>query len=138
MRQPATATMMYSSVHTGAKIQLGGLNGGFASAAYQVPTLVAVALLAAVPGLALVEFAASWGLSETYRDEVPGEYAKSVLDQDTLREGVVHVTDVENDPRIWHPELVRDEPVHPRLLRGVGVHAHRTGGGVEARDRLLR
>jgi signal transduction histidine kinase/xanthosine utilization system XapX-like protein len=63
----------------------------------------------------LVEFAASWGLSETYRDEVPGEYAKSVLDQDTLREGLVHVTDVENDPRIWHPELVRDERIASML-----------------------
>jgi signal transduction histidine kinase len=63
----------------------------------------------------LVEFAASWGLSETYRDEVPGEYAKSVLDQETMRDGVVHVRDVENDPRIWHPELVRDERIASML-----------------------
>jgi signal transduction histidine kinase len=63
----------------------------------------------------LVEFAASWGLSETYRDEVPGEYAKSVLDQETMRDGVVHVTDVEGDPRIWHPELVRDERIASML-----------------------
>ena len=87
-----------------------------------------------------VEFAASWGLSETYRDEVPGEYAKSVLDQDTLREGVVHVTDVENDPRIWHPELVRDERIASMLsvaikgrtgplgvLRAYGAPGHEFG-----------
>jgi signal transduction histidine kinase len=88
----------------------------------------------------LVEFAASWGLSETYRDEVPGEYAKSVLDQDTLREGVVHVKDVENDPRIWHPELVRDERIASMLsvaikgrtgpigvLRAYGAPGHEFG-----------
>ena len=88
----------------------------------------------------LVEFAASWGLSETYRDEVPGEYAKSVLDQDTLRDGVVHVTDVENDPRIWHPELVRDERIASMLsvairgrtgpmgvLRAYGAPGHEFG-----------
>jgi signal transduction histidine kinase len=87
-----------------------------------------------------VEFAASWGLSETYRDEVPGEYAKSVLDQDTLREGVVHVTDVENDSRIWHPELVRDERIASMLsvairgrtgplgvLRAYGAPGHEFG-----------
>jgi signal transduction histidine kinase len=62
-----------------------------------------------------VEFAASWGLSDTYRDEVPDEYARSMLDQDTLRDGVVHVTDVENDPRIWHPERVRDEHIASML-----------------------
>jgi signal transduction histidine kinase len=88
----------------------------------------------------LVEFAASWGLSETYRDEVPGEYAKSVLDQDTLRDGVVHVTDVENDSRIWHPELVRDERIASMLsvaikgrtgpigvLRAYGAPGHEFG-----------
>ncbi len=87
-----------------------------------------------------VEFAASWGLSETYRDEVPGEYAKSVLDQDTLREGVVHVTDIESDPRIWHPELVRDERIASMLsvaikgrtgplgvLRAYGAPGHEFG-----------
>ena len=62
-----------------------------------------------------VEFAASWGLSDTYRDEVPDEYARSTLDQDTLRDGVVHVTDIENDPRIWHPDLVRDERIASML-----------------------
>lgn len=62
-----------------------------------------------------VEFAASWGLSDTYRDEVPAEYARSTLDRDTLRDGVVHVTDVENDPRIFHPELVRDERIASML-----------------------
>jgi len=71
-------------------------------AAARVLTCKAAAIRLIDQTRAQVEFAASWGLSETYRDEVPGEYAKSVLDQDTLREGVVHVTDVENDPRIWH------------------------------------
>ncbi|MFO7693329.1 MAG: GAF domain-containing sensor histidine kinase [Vicinamibacterales bacterium] len=88
----------------------------------------------------LVEFGASWGLSETYRDEVPGEYAKSVLDQDTLRDGVVHVKDVELDPRIWHPELVRDERIASMLsvaikgrmgplgvLRAYGAPGHEFG-----------
>ncbi|MCX6550062.1 MAG: GAF domain-containing sensor histidine kinase, partial [Acidobacteria bacterium] len=85
-----------------------------------------------------VEFAASWGLSETYRDEVPEEYAKSMLDQDTLREGVVHVRAVEADTRVWHPELVRDEGIASMLsvpitgrtgpmgvLRAYGAPGHR-------------
>ena len=84
-------------------------------AAARVLTCKAAAIRLIDQSRSLVEFAASWGLSETYRDEVPGEYAKSVLDQDTLREGVVHVTDVENDPRIWHPELVRDERIASML-----------------------
>jgi len=62
-----------------------------------------------------VEFAASWGLSETYRDEVPDEYARSVLDQDTLRDGVVHVPDVGNDSRVWHPDLVTEEGIASML-----------------------
>ncbi|MCU0251985.1 MAG: ATP-binding protein [Vicinamibacterales bacterium] len=84
-------------------------------AAARVLTCKAAAIRLIDQNRSLVEFAASWGLSETYRDEVPGEYAKSVLDQDTLREGVVHVTDVENDARIWHPELVRDERIASML-----------------------
>jgi len=84
-------------------------------AAARVLTCKAAAIRLIDQSRSLVEFAASWGLSETYRDEVPGEYAKSVLDQDTLRDGVVHVTDVENDPRIWHPELVRDERIASML-----------------------
>ena len=88
-----------------------------------------------------VEFAASWGLSETYRDEVPGEFAKSTLDQDTLREGVVHVEDVARDARVWHPELVKDEGIASMLsvsivgrtgpigvLRAYGAPGHRFTG----------
>jgi signal transduction histidine kinase len=84
-------------------------------AAARVLTCKAAAIRLIDQNRSLVEFAASWGLSETYRDEVPGEYAKSMLDQDTLREGVVHVRDVERDPRIWHPELVRDERIASML-----------------------
>ena len=84
-------------------------------AAARVLTCKAAAIRLIDQNRSLVEFAASWGLSDTYRDEVPGEYAKSVLDQDTLRDGVVHVTDVEHDPRIWHPELVRDERIASML-----------------------
>ncbi|HSP89548.1 MAG TPA: GAF domain-containing sensor histidine kinase [Vicinamibacterales bacterium] len=84
-------------------------------AAARVLTCKAAAIRLIDQSRSLVEFAASWGLSDTYRDEVPGEYAKSVLDQDTLRDGVVHVTDIENDPRIWHPELVRDERIASML-----------------------
>jgi len=88
-----------------------------------------------------VEFAASWGLSETYRGEVPDEYAKSTLDQDTLREGVVYVNDVANDARVWHPELVKDEGIASMLsvsiagrrgpigvLRAYGAPGHRFTG----------
>lgn len=88
-----------------------------------------------------VEFAASWGLSETYRDEVPEEYAKSTLDQDTLRDGVVHVEDVERDARVWRPELVKDEGIASMLsvaivgrtgpigvLRAYGASGHRFTG----------
>ncbi len=109
-------------------------------AAARVLTCKAAAIRLIDQSRSLVEFAASWGLSETYRDEVPGEYAKSVLDQDTLRDGVVHVTDVENDPRIWHPELVRDERIASMLsvaikgrtgpmgvLRAYGAPGHEFG-----------
>jgi signal transduction histidine kinase len=85
-----------------------------------------------------VEFAASWGLSETYRDEVPEEFAKSTLDQDTLRDGVVHVEDVERDARVWHTDLVKDEGIASMLsvsivgrtgplgvLRAYGAPGHR-------------
>ena len=84
-------------------------------AAARVLTCKAAAIRLIDQNRSLVEFAASWGLSETYRDEVPGEYARSVLDQDTLRDGVVHVRNVEEDPRIWHPELVRDERIESML-----------------------
>ena len=84
-------------------------------AAARVLTCKAAAIRLIDQSRSQVEFAASWGLSETYRDEVPAEYARSVLDQDTLRDGVVHVTDVEHDPRIWHPELVRDERIASML-----------------------
>jgi signal transduction histidine kinase len=93
-------------------------------AAARVLTCKAAAIRLIDQSRSLVEFAASWGLSETYRDEVPGEYARSMLDQDTLREGVVHVKDVENDPRIWHPELVRDERIASMLSVAI---AGRTG-----------
>lgn len=71
-----------------------------------------------------VEFAASWGLSEAYRDEVPDEYAKSTLDQDTLKDGVVHVKSVATDPRVWHPDLVQDEGIASMLSVSI---AGRTG-----------
>ena len=109
-------------------------------AAARVLTCKAAAIRLIDQSRSLVEFAASWGLSETYRDEVPGEYAKSMLDQDTLREGVVHVRDVENDSRIWHPELVRDERIASMLsvaikgrtgplgvLRAYGAPGHEFG-----------
>jgi signal transduction histidine kinase len=56
-----------------------------------------------------VEFGASYGLSEAYRGEVPAEYARSLLDQETLRDGVVMVRDVDTDSRVWHPERARQE-----------------------------
>lgn len=62
-----------------------------------------------------VEFAASWGLSQDYRDEVPGEMARSRLDRDTLHDGVTHVRDVTNDERVWHPERVREEGIATML-----------------------
>jgi signal transduction histidine kinase len=93
------------------------------------------------PSRAQVEFAASFGLSEAYRDEVPAEFAKSVLDQDTLRDGVVNVSDVQADSRVWHPELVRDEGIATMLsvaiigrrgpigvLRAYGAPGHRFTG----------
>lgn len=75
-----------------------------------------------------VEFAASCGLSETYRGEVPAEYARSPLDQDTLRDGVVSVADVTTDARVWHPEAARDEGVHAML--SVAIPGRAGGLGV--------
>jgi len=86
-----------------------------------------------------VQFAASAGLSERYCDEVPAEYARSMLDQDTLRDGVVDVPDIGKDARVWHPELVRDEGIASMLsvailgrggplgvLRAYGAPGHRS------------
>lgn len=86
-----------------------------------------------------VQFAASSGLSERYRDEVPAEYARSMLDQDTLRDGVVNVPDIGADVRVWHPELVRAEGIASMLsvailgrsgplgvLRAYGAPGHRS------------
>jgi signal transduction histidine kinase len=62
-----------------------------------------------------VEFAASWGLSERYRNDVPEEFARSPLDQQTMRDGVVYVPDVDKDDRIWHPDVVRAEGIRSML-----------------------
>jgi signal transduction histidine kinase len=93
-------------------------------AAARVLTCRAAAIRLIDQGRAQVEFAASWGLSEAYRSEVPDEFARSVLDQDTLRDGVVHVPDVGNDARVWHPDLVRDEGISSMLSVAI---AGRTG-----------
>lgn len=87
-----------------------------------------------------VEFAASWGLSQDYRLEVPGEMARSRLDRDTLHDGVTHVRDVTTDERVWHAERVREEGIATMLsvaipgrtgalgvLRAYGSPGHRFG-----------
>jgi signal transduction histidine kinase len=84
-------------------------------AAARVLACKAAAIRLIDPSRSQVEFAASWGLSEAYQDEVPGEYAKSVLDLETLRTGVVHVADTLTDPRVWHPERVRGEGIASML-----------------------
>jgi signal transduction histidine kinase len=107
-------------------------------AAARVLNCRAAAIRLIDPAGAQVEFAASFGLSEAYRDEVPAEFARSKLDQDTLRDGVVHVLDVEKDARVWQAERVRDEgiasmlsaAIHGRtgamgVLRAYGAPGHR-------------
>ncbi|MFN8589797.1 MAG: GAF domain-containing sensor histidine kinase, partial [Candidatus Eisenbacteria bacterium] len=89
---------------------------------------------------AQVEFAASFGLSRDYREEVPGEMARSRLDRDTLLDGVTHVRDTSNDERVWHPDRVREEGIASMLsvvipgrsgplgvLRAYGGTGHRFG-----------
>lgn len=86
-----------------------------------------------------VQFAASSGLSDRYREEVPEDFAKSTLDQDTLRDGVVDVPDVLSDARVRQPELVRAEGIASMLsvaingrtgvlgvLRAYGAPGHRS------------
>ncbi len=75
------------------------------------------------PAGAQVEFAASFGLSQDYRHEVPGEMARSRLDRDTLTDGVTHVRDTSNDDRVWHPERVRDEGIASMLSVAIPGHA---------------
>lgn len=89
-----------------------------------------------------VEFAASFGLSDTYRNEVPADYAKSVLDRETLRTGMVHLPDVFADTRIRRPDLLREEGIASMLsvaivgrtgtmgvLRVYGAAGHRFSDG---------
>ncbi len=65
------------------------------------------------------EFAASNGLGEAYQGEVPGELVRSMLDQDTIRDRVVHVSNVEKDPRVWQAEHVRSEGIASMLSAAI-------------------
>lgn len=113
-----------------------------AEAAARVLGCRAAAIRLIDPARTQVEFAASWGLSETYRDEVPNEYARSMLDRDTVRERVVHVTDIEHDERVARPDLARAEGIASMLsvpligrsgplgvLRAYGGPGHRFAAG---------
>jgi len=97
-------------------------------AAAQVLGCRAAAIRLIDPARSQVEFAASWGLSQDYRDEVPGEYARSQLDRDTLRDGVTHVRDVASDPRVWHAERVQAEGIAAML--SVAIHGRSADIGV--------
>ena len=109
-----------------------------AEAAAEVLRCKATAIRLIDTSRSLVEFAASWGLSEAYRDEVPAEFARSTLDQDTIREGVVLVANTNTDPRVWQAERVRGEGIATMLsvpiigrtgvmgvLRAYGAPGHR-------------
>lgn len=109
-----------------------------AAAAAHVLDCRATAIRLIDPSRSQVEFAASWGLSERYRDTVPEELARSVLDQDTLRDGLVLVPDVRTDDRVWRKEEVTAEGIATMLsvpilgragpmgvLRAYGAHKHR-------------
>ncbi len=112
-----------------------------AAAAARVLRCRAAAIRLIDPSRSQVEFAASHGLSEHYRDEVPEELARSALDLDTIHDGVVLVADVRGDPRIWRADRVIEEgigcmlsvPIVGRrmamgVLRAYGSPGHRFAG----------
>jgi signal transduction histidine kinase len=90
------------------------------------------------PARSQVEFAASYGLSEDYMDEVPVEFRRARLDQDTLAGDALFVNDAPADPRIWQPERLKKEGIEAMLsvplvgkrgplgvLRAYGAEGHR-------------
>jgi signal transduction histidine kinase len=141
-RRESELAGLYDSVRDIAStIEISTVLERIAEAASRVLRCRATAIRLIDPSRSQVEFAASYGLSEAYRDEVPAEFARSMLDQDTIREGVVHVVDVATDGRVWQPDRVRDEGIASMLsvpivghtapmgvLRAYGAPGHRFGG----------
>lgn len=87
---------------------------------------------------AQVAFAATFGLSEAYVEEVPQDYRRARLDQATLAGQALFVNDAADDPRVWHPQKVKKEGIESMLsvplvgkdgplgvLRAYGGEGHR-------------
>ena len=62
-----------------------------------------------------VEMVAMHGLSDAYQGKAPMDLGKALVDREVLTGKVVHVADVATDPRVYHPEAVRDEGIASML-----------------------
>ena len=90
------------------------------------------------PSRTQVAFAASFGLSDKYLQNVPVEYGRARLDQETLAGDPLFVNDAQEDPRVLQPEGLRQEGIVSMLsvplvgkagplgvLRAYGAEGHR-------------
>jgi signal transduction histidine kinase len=81
---------------------------------------------------------ATYGLSDTYQGKAPMDVGKALVDREVLTGKVVLVSDVATDPRVYHPQAVRDEGIQSMLcapllakrgaigvLRAYGAAGHR-------------
>lgn len=58
---------------------------------------------------------ATYGLSDAYQGKAPMDLGKALVDREVLSGKVVLVSDVETDPRVYHPQAVRDEGIRSML-----------------------
>ncbi|HSK11143.1 MAG TPA: GAF domain-containing sensor histidine kinase [Vicinamibacterales bacterium] len=87
-----------------------------------------------------VDMVAMHGLSDAYQGKASMDLAKALVDREVLTGKVVLVSDVATDPRVYHPQAVRDEGISSMLcapllgkrgaigvLRAYGAEGHQFG-----------
>ena len=130
---------LYESVReTTSTLELQTVLNRFVESATRVLDCKGAAIRLLNPARSQVEFAATYGLSDTYLEKVPIEFKRARLDQDTLAGDALFVNDAPADPRIWQPERLKQEGIESMLsvplvgkggplgvLRAYGAEGHR-------------